>query len=101
MPAGSSSERPARTPGPTTAAKATTRLCRRAWRASARRTVRARVTVLTVRAYEPVFASGRSVLALGLLLHLLEPRVVVGKLVQVRKRDLARHDRIVVGHVRS
>jgi hypothetical protein len=41
------------------------------------------------------------VLALGLLLHPLEPCVVVGKLVQVGERELARHDRIVIGQVRS
>ena len=40
-------------------------------------------------------------LAFGLLLHPLEPRVVVGKLVQMGKRDLARHDGIVIGHVRQ
>jgi hypothetical protein len=41
------------------------------------------------------------VLALGLLLHPLEPRVVIGKLVQMGKRDLARQDGIVIGHVRQ
>src|SRR6266516_2311048 len=79
MPAGSSSERPASTPGPTTAAKATRRVCRRAASANVCRTV----------------------LALGLFLHPLEPGVVVGEFVQVGERDLARHDRIVISHVRS
>ena len=37
---------------------------------------------------------------LRLLLHAPEAVVVIGKLLHVRKRDLARHHRIVSGHVR-
>src|SRR5262245_47950457 len=37
---------------------------------------------------------------LGVSLHLLEPRVVVGELLQVCERDLPRDDRIVVGDIR-
>jgi hypothetical protein len=70
IPAGSSSERPASTPGPRTAAKATTRVWRRADTANLCRTVRARVTVLAPRAYEspydrrPALSHGAGIRAL-------------------------------------
>jgi hypothetical protein len=41
------------------------------------------------------------VLALGVLFHPLEPRVVVRELVQVRERDLPRYERVVVRDVRQ
>lgn len=44
--------------------------------------------------------SGSAVLALRFLLHAIEPRVVVGELVEVRQCDLASHDRVVAGDVR-
>lgn len=44
--------------------------------------------------------SGSAVLALRFLLHAIEPRVVVGELVEVRQCDLAGRDRVVAGDVR-
>src|SRR5947207_11864074 len=41
-----------------------------------------------------------AVLALRVFLHLFEARVVVRELVQVRERDLAGGDGVIVGHVR-